>query len=128
MVRAAGVTPDNDIRSLVANGLRKDMEKQVTADAEERTAWLQSEKTEFDGMTRDQWEKQELDRRVAERMVELGLSAGEAAPRPAADATSQANAAPLAPADPTQRTVGQVYRNAAGKRAEWTGEGWRPVD
>jgi hypothetical protein len=31
------------------------------------------------------------------------------------------------PADPTQRVKGQVYQNAQGRRAAWTGTGWAPV-
>jgi hypothetical protein len=47
---------------------------------------------------------------------------GDAAPKAAAT-----EALP-APRDPSQRKVGQVYVGAGGRKAEWTGSGWRPVE
>lgn len=115
---------ERDVRQQLAPAVKREAERRRG----EENLVFPDKPADYGGLTRDQWEKQELDRRVAERMVELGLSAGEAVPAPSSAATGQASTAQLAPAAPAQRTVGQVYRNAAGKRAEWTGEGWRPVD
>lgn len=48
-------------------------------------------------------------------------------PRAAAGGGQQPQAAPPAPRDERQRKVGQVYTNDRGRKAEWTGRGWKPV-
>lgn len=131
-LRAAGVEVDAEVRSLIANGLRGELAARVAKDAEERAPYaldptgLSGEG--FGDLTREQWEARELDRLVDARLTEMGIAPLRAVPS-AGGSTREAGGggAPVAPRDPAERKVGQIYSNGAGREAEWTGRGWRPL-
>lgn len=128
----AGVDIDGPLRKQIEDGLRDQFAEEVTREADSRRGesniFSADVPPNYGGLTREQWEGRELDRRVAAALAELGIGSGGGRPAPADGGQIARAEVPLAPADPARRTAGQVYRNAAGKQAEWTGQGWRPVD
>jgi hypothetical protein len=121
-LRAYQVPMTAALAAEIERGLRAQLEEAVNAEAEagDAASWT-SDGAYGAGDTREQRVAAEVDRRMAEARRRLGLP-GETVVKPAKDA------APVAPRDPSERKVGQVYSNGAGVTAEWTGSGWRQVN
>lgn len=132
-LRIAGVAIDDDVRRRVERGLREELAGEVSTEAERRKGEenlvFPDKPADYGGLSREQWEKQELDRRVNERMVELGLADERAVPQPDAQtaSTGRASANPPAPRDPALRQVGQIYDTPAMGPMKWMGNGWQAV-
>lgn len=66
--------------------------------------------------------------RLETRKRQLG-SAGKTkvASQPAAEADFTDEGARIAPTDPAQREIGQIYDNGKGRKAKWMGNGWQAL-